>query len=79
MGTAQVHQASFGEQKDGVPVGVQVLVYLGFDGNLLDTRQAVQLVHLDLVVKVADVADNRLVLHTSHVLGGNDCPGSPWR
>ena len=28
--------------------------------------------HVDLVVEVADVADDRLVLHPRHVLGGDD-------
>ena len=28
--------------------------------------------HVDLVVEVADVADDRLVLHARHVVGGDD-------
>ena len=32
----------------------------------------VQAVHLDLVVEVADVADDRLVFHLEHVLQGDD-------
>ncbi len=31
--------------------------------------------HVDLVVEVPDVADDRLVLHTAHVLGGDRRPG----
>ena len=34
-----------------------------------DLRQAG---HVDLVVEVADVADDRLVLHPAHVVGGDD-------
>ena len=30
--------------------------------------------HVDLVVEVADVADDGLVLHLRHVLGGDDVP-----
>ena len=39
---------------------------------LLHALGAVQPVHLDLVIEVADVADNRLVLHLLHVFQRDD-------
>ena len=38
----------------------------------LHARQLREAGHVDLVVEVADVADDRLVLHARHVLGGDD-------
>src|SRR5690606_14735797 len=69
---AQVHQAAFGQQEDCVPVRKHELVDLGLDVDLLDAGQRLQCVDLDLVVEVADVADDRLVLHRLHVRDGDD-------
>ena len=35
--------------------------------------------HVDLVVEMADVSDDRLVFHTTHLLGGDDVPISGRR
>ncbi|GIX50471.1 MAG: hypothetical protein KatS3mg132_665 [Limisphaera sp.] len=40
--------------------------------TLLDAGMGVEAVHLDLVVEVADVADDGLVLHAEHVLERDD-------
>ncbi|MCY1241297.1 hypothetical protein D9M72_541910 [compost metagenome] len=75
-GVAQVQQAAFGEDDDGPFIrgaGVEdPLVHLRLDFNLLDARNPRQAGHVDLVVEVADVADDRLVTHTGHVLGHDD-------
>ena len=50
-------------------------VYLSTCGLMLvrfDARRVVELVDLDLVVEVADVADDGLVLHLRHVLERDD-------
>src|SRR5436190_1927675 len=58
---AEVQQAALGQQQDRMAVGEPVLVHLRLDvdplGDLLQPG------HVDLVVEVADVADDRLVLH----------------
>ena len=54
------------------PVGESVLIYLRLDVQLLNAGSLVQLLHLDLVVEVADVADDCLVFHQLHVLEGDD-------
>ena len=54
------------------PLGEGEHVVLRLDVGALDARGLVQAVHLDLVVEMADVADDRLVLHPLHVLEGDD-------
>mmetsp|Transcript_2057 Transcript_2057/g.4187 ORF Transcript_2057/g.4187 Transcript_2057/m.4187 type:complete len:421 (+) Transcript_2057:240-1502(+) len=69
-GTAEVEEAALGEDDDAVAIGEDVLVALRLDvharGGLLELR------HLDLVVEVANVADDGVVLHLRHVLAGDD-------
>ena len=50
------------------------LVHLRLDVHPLDAVDAGQAGHVDLVVEVADVADDRLVLHALHVVRGDDVP-----
>jgi len=71
-GAPQVQQAPLGEDQDRVAVGEHPLVVLGLDVDLLDSRHLGQPSHVDLVVEVADVADDGLVLHAGHVRGGDD-------
>src|SRR5690606_27715464 len=71
-GAAQVHQPALGQQEDAVAAGEGVLVHLRLDVDVLDILERLQLLDLDLVVEVADVAHDRLVLHGLHVLDGND-------
>jgi len=66
----EVYQATFREHVDAVPAGKGVLVHLRLDVELGDAFGGVQPVHLDLVVEMADVADDGLVLHLRHVLPG---------
>ena len=47
-------------------------VNLGFDLDLFHTRVGFEISHLNLVVKVANVAHDRVVLHGLHVLEGDD-------
>src|ERR1700722_2010567 len=68
-GVAQVQEAALGQHDDRVAVGEDPLVDLGLDVHALDARRRAQPGHVDLVVEVADVADDRLVRHARHVLG----------
>merc|ERR1712130_523549 len=47
-------------------------VNLRLDVFHLDTWEALQLRHLDLIIEVADVADNSIVFHFLHVLQSDD-------
>ena len=68
-GVAEVHQAAFRQQDDALAVGEVDLVDLRLDVGPL---QVLQMRDLDLVVEVADVADDGAVLHRAHVLDGDD-------
>src|SRR6185437_3782083 len=71
-GAAQVDQAAFGQQEDRIAVGEDVLVHLRLDVDVLHAREGDQRIDLDLVVEVADVADDGLVLHRAQVLDADD-------
>ena len=78
-GVAEVQQPPLGQQDDRVAVGEHPLVDLGLDVDALDPGHAGQAGDVDLVVEVADVADDRLVLHALHVGGADDVAGCRWR
>src|ERR1051326_2219497 len=69
---AQIQQAPLREDHHAVAVGKCPLVVLRLDVDPLDARNLLEPGHIDLVVEVADVADDRLVLHARHVLRGDD-------
>ncbi len=71
-GVAQVEQAAFGEHDDRLAVDEAELVDLRLDVDALDVGLLVEPGHVDLVVEVADVADDRPLLHAAHHLGGDD-------
>ena len=48
------------------------LVNLGLDGDALHVAHASEAGHVDLVVEVTDVADDRALLHPLHVRRGDD-------
>ena len=68
---AEVQQAALGQDDQHLAVGEGPGVHLGLDLVLDDARDPGQAGHVDLVVEVADVPDDRLVLHLGHV-GGHD-------
>ena len=53
-------------------IGERVLVHLRLDVQPLHAGCLVQQIHLDLIVEVADITNNRLVLHALHVLQSQD-------
>ncbi len=69
---AQVEQAAFRQDHHAVAVGEDPLIVLRLDVDPLDSRRLLEPGHVDLVVEVADVADNGLVLHPRHMRGGED-------
>mmetsp|Transcript_20056 Transcript_20056/g.65997 ORF Transcript_20056/g.65997 Transcript_20056/m.65997 type:complete len:495 (+) Transcript_20056:103-1587(+) len=67
---AEVEEAALGEEDGALAVLEEELVDLGLD---VDARRHLhEAVHVDLVVEVADVADDRVVAHLLHVLGHDD-------
>jgi hypothetical protein len=71
-GAAEVHEATFSEHVDAVAGREGVLVHLSLDVEALDVGAGIELIDLDFVVEVTDVADDGLVLHQLHVLQGDD-------
>mmetsp|Transcript_39319 Transcript_39319/g.70433 ORF Transcript_39319/g.70433 Transcript_39319/m.70433 type:complete len:422 (+) Transcript_39319:272-1537(+) len=69
---AQVEQAALSQHDDRVAVGEGELVNLGLDVDALDTGVGHEAGHVDLVVKVTDVTNDRVMLHLGHVLGHDD-------
>src|SRR5687768_16377797 len=69
---SEVEQPPLGENHDAVPVGEDVLVVLRLDLHALYALGLLEAGHVNLVVEVPDVADDRLVLHLRHVVGGDD-------
>ena len=57
--------------KEGWPVA-QPKFTLRFDVGVLDVRIVHQLIDLDFIVEMADVANDGLVFHLGHVFDGDD-------
>src|SRR6266540_1984556 len=71
-GAAEVHEPAFGQQIEGAAVGKEVFVVLRLDVDLLDAFEGVEAIDLNLVVEVANVTNDRLVLHLQDVFEGDD-------
>ncbi len=68
-GVAEIHQPAFRQQDDALAVGELDLVDLRLDVVPLEVLQRGD---LNLAVEMADVADDRAVLHRPHVVDGDD-------
>ena len=64
-GTTEINQPSLGQHDQPLAVGKDDLVDLRLD---LLPRIVAQCVDLDLAVKMADVADDRTILHMPHMV-----------
>merc|ERR1712087_251339 len=71
-GAAEVEQPPGRQDDDAVAVWEDVAVHLRLDVLHLDAFELLQVVHLDLVIEVADVADDGIVLHLLHMLQRDD-------
>ena len=69
---AEIQQTAFAEHEHRVAIGEDVLVDLWLDVDAHDVAEAVEAGHVDFVVEVTNVADDRLVLHAGHVFGRDD-------
>ena len=71
-GAAEIHEPAFRQHENLVAVGEGVFVDLRFDVRPLDVFAVVERIDLNLVIEMADVRDNRLVLHPLHVVERDD-------
>lgn len=71
-GTAKVHEATLGKNNDaGVSLWEDPSVGLGLDGDALHARVRLEADHVNLVIKMTNVAHNGVVLHLLH-MGNHD-------
>jgi hypothetical protein len=68
-GTAKVEQAALRQHNDAVAIGENKAVTLGLDVLVLNTVPCHQARHVNLVVKVTNIADDGIILHLCHVRG----------
>merc|ERR1740138_1836215 len=71
-GATQVTQATRCKHDDAVAIWEDEAVHLGLDVIDLDACQAFKCIHLDLIVKVTNVAHDGVVLHLLHGLQADD-------
>ena len=66
-GTSQVQQTSLGQHNDSMAIREDEPVTLRLDVLPLDSLPLHEAKHVNLIVKVTNVADNGIVLHLGHV------------
>lgn len=71
-GTAQVEQAALCQDDDTVAIWEDEAVALRLDVLPLDALPAHEASHVNLIVKVTNVAHNGIVLHLGHGSGHDD-------
>ena len=69
---AEIDQAAFREQIDGMSTWKRVFIDLRLDIFAHNTRIIAQLIDLNFIVKMPDIAHNGLVEHIFHVLDADD-------
>src|SRR5258707_5652512 len=70
--TTEVDQPAFRQQENLAPIRESIFVELRLDVSSLDTRKGVEVVHLNLVIEVTDIADGGLIFHFGQVLDSDD-------
>ena len=68
---AEVHQTTLAQHQDAATGRQAPLVHLGLDLDLDRIGEALEPCHVDLVVEVADVGDDRQVLEAQQVIEGD--------
>src|SRR5262245_47585762 len=72
FGAAEVYEAAFRQQVNALVARQIVTIHLRLDVDSGNTLCVVELIHLDLIIEVADVTNDRLVLHFQNVIEGDD-------
>ena len=74
----EIHQAAFSQDENLFTISKCVTVELRFNDFLFDRSVTIQRTHLNFVVKMSNIANDGLVLHTFHILESDDIfiPGS---
>ena len=69
---AEVHEATLAQHEHAATGGQAPLVHLRLDLDLLGAGERLEAGHVDLVVEVPDVGDDREVLHPEQVIDRDD-------
>ena len=70
-GATQIDQATFGQEENRIAGRESVFIDLRLDIRMFDSGIMHQLIDLDFVVEVADIADNRLIFHCFQMIDSN--------
>merc|ERR1740121_2744741 len=70
--TTQIDESPRRQDNDTVTVGEHKTIHLRLDVLNLDAWEALQAGHVNLIVKVANVANDGIVLHFLHVFQSDD-------
>jgi|APCry1669189034_1035192.scaffolds.fasta_scaffold161001_2 hypothetical protein len=68
----QVKETTFSENEHTVTIGELPAIELRLDILALDAWVVFETSHVDLVIEVANVTNNSIVLHLSHMLNHDD-------
>ena len=71
-GVAKIDQASTRKEHNRMPIWKNKFVHLRFDVDFLDSFVFFQFFHLNFIVKMSNVANNRFIFHFFHVLNCDD-------
>src|SRR4051812_39739772 len=72
VGATEVDEAAFSQQEDAIAGFKGVFVDLRLDVESLDSRIFIEPIDLNFIIEMADVENNGLVFHASHMLDGDD-------
>ncbi|CAB4649310.1 unannotated protein [freshwater metagenome] len=71
-GVTQVHQSTFTQHQNAAAIGKLPFVNLWLDFNTRRTSEAFECGHVDFIVEVTDVGNDRLVLQGQEVVNRDD-------
>ena len=71
-GATKINKPPFSQHNNAVTVRKGVLVNLWLNNVFHNTREIIESFHLDFNIEVADITNNRIVLHCFHMLDAND-------
>ena len=72
FGATEIHQPALGQQVDAAVARQIKAVHLRFDIEARNPFGLVEAVHLNLIIEVANVANDGLIFHPEHVFQGDD-------
>src|SRR5512133_3895929 len=69
-GATQVYKPAFGKQKYRISFWETIFINLRFNVGMFNTWISYQLIYLNFIIEMSNIAYNCLVLHLQHMLNG---------